>query len=140
MIIKGWGSGQTNALLNLIGQQDDIDKIYLYGKNLSEPKYEFFIKNAENYGIKHFIDLKTFKECSNNIDVVYDDIDNYNLTRERKFLIGFDNMIADIMKKKKKLKPQLKSLDAENKIFPLYLSRSLIFPFQKMSHYIQHII
>ena len=101
MIIKGCGSGQTNALLNLIGQQDDIDKIYLYGKNLSEPKYEFFIKKAENYGIKHLIDLKTFKECSNNIDVVYDDIDNYNLTRERKFLIVFDNMIADIMKKKK---------------------------------------
>ena len=31
----------TNALLNLIKEQDDIDKIYLYAKDLSEPKYEF---------------------------------------------------------------------------------------------------
>ena len=30
-----------NALLNLISQQDDINKIYLYAKDLSEPKYEF---------------------------------------------------------------------------------------------------
>ena len=38
------GSGKTNTLLNLIKEQDDIDKIYLYEKDLSEPKYEFLIK------------------------------------------------------------------------------------------------
>ena len=38
LIIGGSGSAKTNALLNLIKEQDDIDKIYLYGKDLSEPK------------------------------------------------------------------------------------------------------
>ena len=40
-IIGGSGSGKTNALLNLMKEQDDIDKIYLYAKNLCEPKNKF---------------------------------------------------------------------------------------------------
>ena len=47
LIIVGSGSGKTNTLLNLIRQQDDIDKICLYAKDLSEPKYEFLIKKRE---------------------------------------------------------------------------------------------
>ena len=35
LIIVGSGSGKTNAWLNLISQQDDIDKMYLYAKDLS---------------------------------------------------------------------------------------------------------
>ena len=50
LLIGGSGSGKTKALLNLISQQDDIDKIYLYAKDLSEPKYEFLIKKHENVG------------------------------------------------------------------------------------------
>ena len=53
LIIGGSGSGKTNALLNLIKEQDDIDKIYLYAKDLSEPKYEFLIKKREDAGTKH---------------------------------------------------------------------------------------
>ena len=52
LIIGGSRSGKTNALLNLISQQDDIDKIYLYAKDLSEIKYEFFIKKREDAAIK----------------------------------------------------------------------------------------
>ena len=63
LIIGGLGSGKTNALLNVLSQQDDIDKIYLYAKNLSEPKYEFFIKNFEDAGTKHFNDRNVFIEC-----------------------------------------------------------------------------
>ena len=38
MIIGGSGSGKTNALLSLINEQNyDIDKIYLYAKDLSKP-------------------------------------------------------------------------------------------------------
>ena len=48
LIIGGSGSGKTNTLLNLINEQKDIDKIYLYAKDLSEPKYEYLIKNREN--------------------------------------------------------------------------------------------
>ena len=54
LIIGGSGSGKTNTLLNLINEQKDIDKIYLYAKDLSEPKYEFLIKKRENAGIRHF--------------------------------------------------------------------------------------
>ena len=48
LIIGGSGSGKANTLLNLMKEQDDIDKIYLYAKDLSEPKYEFLIKKCED--------------------------------------------------------------------------------------------
>ena len=56
LIIGGSGSGKTNTSLNLINEQDYhdvIDKIYLYAKDLSEPKYEYLIKKHEDAGIKH---------------------------------------------------------------------------------------
>ena len=54
LIIGPSGSGKTNALLNLIQKDNDnfIDKIYLYAKDLDEPKYQFLIKKRENAGIK----------------------------------------------------------------------------------------
>ena len=100
LIIGGSGSGKTNALLNLIKEQDDIDKIYLYAKDLSEPKYEFLIKKCEDAGIKHLNDSNAFIECSNTMDDVYENIDNFNLNRKR-LLVVFDDMIADIMTNKK---------------------------------------
>ena len=101
MIIGSSGSGKTNTLHNLISQQDDIDKIYLYTKDLSELKYEFLIKNRENVGIKYLNDSNAFTECSNTMDDVYENIDDYNPNRKRKLLIVFDDMIADIMTNKK---------------------------------------
>ena len=101
MKIGGSGSGITNALLNLIKEQDDIDKIYLYAKDLSEPKYEFLIKKREDVGIKYCNDPNAFIECSNRMDDVYQNIDDYNPSRKRKILIVFDDMIADIMSNKK---------------------------------------
>ena len=88
-------------MLNLINEQKDIDKIYLYAKDLSEPKYEYLIKNRENAGIKHLNDSKAFIECSNTMNDVYENIDLYNPNRKRKILIVFDDMIADIMTNKK---------------------------------------
>ena len=101
LIIGGSGSGKTNALLNLIKEQDDIDKIYLYAKDLSEPKYEFLIKKRKDVGIKYCNDPNAFIECSNTMDDVYENIDDYNPNRKRKILILFDDMIADIMTNKK---------------------------------------
>ena len=63
LIIGDPGSGKTNALLNLMKEQNDIDKIYLYAKDLSEPKYEFLIKKRDDVGIKHLNDSKAFIEC-----------------------------------------------------------------------------
>ena len=84
MIIGGSSrSGKTNALLNLISQQDDNDKIYLYAKDLSEPKFEFLIKKREDAGIKHFNDPDAFTECSNTMDGVYENIDNYTTETEK---------------------------------------------------------
>ena len=104
MIIGGSGSGKTNTLLNLIKEQDYhdvIDKIYLYAKDLSEPKYEYLIKRREDAGIKNVNNPNAFIECSNTMDDAYEDIDNYNPKRNKKVLIVFDVMIADIMTNKK---------------------------------------
>ena len=65
LIIGGSGPGKTNTLLSLIKEQKDIDKIYLYAKDLSGPRYEYLIKNRENAGIKYLNDSKAFIECSN---------------------------------------------------------------------------
>ena len=54
IIIGGFGSGKKNALINLINEQNDIGKIYLYARDLSEPKYEYLIKKREDAGIKNF--------------------------------------------------------------------------------------
>ena len=100
LIIGGSGSGKTKALLHLIKEQDDIDKICLYAKDLREPKYEFFIKKREYAGTKHFSEPNAFIECSNTMDRVYENIDDYNPNRQRRILIVFDDMIADVVKKK----------------------------------------
>ena len=100
LIIGGSGSGKANTLLNLINKQRDSDKIYLHAKDLSEPKYEHLIKSRENAGIKCFNDSKTFIECSNTMDDICENINNYNPNRIRKILIVFDDMIADIMTNK----------------------------------------
>ena len=97
LIISGPGSGKINALLNLIKEKYNIDKIYLYAKDLSEPKYEFLIKKREDVGIKYCNDPNAFIECSNRMDDIYQNINDYNPSRKRKILIVFDDMIADIM-------------------------------------------
>ena len=107
LIIGGSGSGKTNTLLYLINGQNDIDKIYLYARDLSEPKDKILIKKREDAGIKHLNDPNAFIECSN--DDVYENIHDYNSSRKRKILIVFDDMIADIMINKK-FQPIIKEL------------------------------
>ena len=100
LIIGGSGSGKTNALLNLINNQPDIDKIYLYAKDPYEDKYQFLIKKRENIGLKHFNDPNAFIEYSNDMNDVYKNINMYNLDKENKILIVFDDMIADMINNK----------------------------------------
>ena len=73
----------------------------MYAKDLSEPKYQFLIKKRENAGTTKSNDPSAFIECSNTMGDVYNNIDDYNLKRERKVLIVLDDMIADIMTNKK---------------------------------------
>ena len=60
---SGSGSGKTNAIINLINEQHDIDKIYLYARDLSKPKYDYLIKKRKDAGIKHVNDPNAFTEC-----------------------------------------------------------------------------
>ena len=60
LIIEGSGSRKTNALLNLLNNQPDIDKIYLYAKDPYKAKYQFLINKKESTGLNHFNDPKAF--------------------------------------------------------------------------------
>ena len=62
LIIGESGSGKTNALLNLINHQPDIDKIYLYVKDPFEAKYQYLINKREKVGLKYYDDPKDFIE------------------------------------------------------------------------------
>ena len=99
LIVGGSGSGKTNALLNLLNNQPDIDKIYLYAKDPYEKKYQYLINKREKVGLNHFNDPKAFMEYSNYMQDVYKNIEDYNPIKKRKILIVFDDMIADIINK-----------------------------------------
>ena len=101
LIIGGSGSGKTNALLNLINNQPDIDKIYLYAKDPYEAKYQYLINKREKVGLYHFDDPKAFIEYSNDMQDVYKNIEDYNPRKKRKVLIVLDDMIADMINNKK---------------------------------------
>ena len=107
MIIGGFGSRKTNTLLNLINEQNDIDKIYLYARGLNEPKYNILIKKREDAGTIHLSDPNTFIKCSNTMDDAYENIHDYNSNRKRKILIVFDDIMTN-----KKFQSIIK--DAEN--------------------------
>ena len=109
LIIGPSGSSETNTLLHLINNLHPIDKIYLYAKDLAEPKYEYFINKREQAGIKNLNDPHAFIEYSVDMNDVYADISNYNKKRENKVLIVFDDMIADI-KYNKNVKKMIKEL------------------------------
>ena len=72
LIIGGSGSGKRNALLNLINNQPNIDKIYLYAKDPYEAKYQHLINKHEKVGLGHFNDPKGFTEHSNDKLDVYE--------------------------------------------------------------------
>ena len=60
------------ALINLINEQNDIDKIYLFARDLREPIYEYLTKTRQDAGIKHLNNPNFFIECSNTMDDVYE--------------------------------------------------------------------
>ena len=101
LIVRDSGSEKTNALLNLIDNQTDIDKIYLYAKDPYEAKYQYLINKREKVGLDHFNDLRVFMEYSNDVQDVYKNIEDYNPGKKRKILIVFDDMIADLINNKK---------------------------------------
>ena len=101
LIIGPSGSGKTNTLLHLIDKFHPIDKIYLYAKDTDEDKYQYLIKKREQAGIKNLNDPHAFIEYSSDMNDVLEDINNYNKKRDKKVLIIFDDMIADITRSEK---------------------------------------
>ena len=122
LITGGSGSGKTHLLLNLIENQPDIDKINLYAKDLYEPKYQYLINKRESVGINHFKDSKAFIDYSNDMHDIYKNIGDYNLDKENKILLVFDDMIADMINNNK-----LNSIVSELFIRGRKLNISLIF-------------
>ena len=97
LIIGPSGSCKTNTLLHLIqslNKTTPVDKLYLYAKDLTEPKYEFLINNRKNAGI-------------------FTNIDNYNKKRKGKVLIVIDDMIAEVIMKIQSRK-ELQNIAQEN--------------------------
>ena len=101
LIIGPSGSGKTNTLLHLINNFQPIDKIYLYAKDTDEKKYQYLINKREQAGIENLNDPHAFIEYSSDMNDVLEDINNYNKNRDRKVLIIFDDMIANIMRSEK---------------------------------------
>ena len=101
LIIGPSGFVKTNTLLHLINNLHFIDKIYLYAKDIHEPKYKYLINRREQAGIKNLNDPKAFIEYSDDMNDVLDDTNNYNKNRDKKVRTVFDDMIADIEYNKK---------------------------------------
>ena len=128
LIIGSSGSGNTNAFLNLINHEPDIDKMYLYAKDPYEAKDQLLINKIESTGLKYFNDTKSFIEYSNDIDNVYKNIEEYNPNKKRKILIVFDDMIADML-----IDKNLNPIETELFIRGRKLNMSLVFITQSYS-------
>ena len=100
LIVGGSGSGKTNALLNLINNQPDIDKIYLYAKDPYEAKYQYLINKLQKVGLDDFNDPKACIAYSNDMQDVYKNIEDYSPNKKRKVLV-FDDMISDMINNKR---------------------------------------
>ena len=87
--------------MNLIENQPEIDKIYLYAKDPYEAKYKYLNNKREGVGVNHFNDPKDFIQYSNDMHDVYKNINEHNVDKDRKILIVFDDMIADMIHNKK---------------------------------------
>ena len=122
LIVGGSGSGKINVLLNLIENEPDIDKIYLYAKDPYDGKYQYLSKIHEKVGIDNHNDPRAYIEYSNDMDDVYININYYNPDKENKILMVFDDMIADMINNKK-----LNSIVTELFIRGRKLNISLVF-------------
>ena len=74
---------------------------HLYAKDLYEAKYQVLIKKRESTALRYFSDSKAFIEYFNDMDDIYENIEEYNPNKRWKILVIFDNMIADVLSNKK---------------------------------------
>ena len=113
LITGGSGSGKTDALLNIINHEPNIDK------DPNEAKYQLLINKRESTGLKYLNDSKAFIECSN-------DIEEYNPNKKQIILIAFDDVIADMLSNKK-LNPVVTALFIGGRKLSIYLIFIILF-------------
>ena len=102
LIIGPSGSGKTNYLLNFIQKDNNIiDKIYLYTKDLEELKNKLLIDKREKAGLNFNNDPNAFIEYSISMDDILSNIEDYNKKRKIKVLLVFDDMISHVMSDEK---------------------------------------
>ena len=70
-------------MFNLINNEPDIENIYLYAKDQYKAKYQLLITKRERTELKYLNDLKTFIECSNNMDDIYKNIEDHSPNKKR---------------------------------------------------------
>ena len=64
-------------------------------------QYQYSINKRESVGINRFNDPKSFMKYSDDMRDVYKNINHYNTEKEKKILIVFVDMIADMIHNKK---------------------------------------
>ena len=102
LVIGPSGSGKTNYLLNSIQRDNNIvNKIYLYAKDIEESKYKLLIDKREKAGLKKLNDKNAFIECCNSMKDILSNIEDYSKKRRKKVLLIFDDMISHVMLDKK---------------------------------------
>ena len=94
----------------------------MYAKDPYEAKYQYLINKRKGVGVDTFNYPKVFIEYSNDMHDVYKNIDSYNLDKNNKNLIVFNDMMADIINNK-----MLKSVVTELFIRGRKLNISLLF-------------
>ena len=121
LFIGDSGSGKTNVLLNVIkNQRPYIDKIYLYVKNPFKSKLQLLVNRKEKGGTKKLKYPKVFINYSQIIDDVYENLENYSPTKNRKVLIVFDDMVTD-MEANKNLNPFVSELFSRGRLLNISL-------------------
>ena len=104
-----------------------IGKIYLYGKDPFEAKYQFLINKQERTGLRQQLnDPKAVIEFSNNMCDIYKNIEECNSNEKRKIFIVFDDMITDMFNNKKRnpIVSELFIRDRKLKIYLVFTTQS----------------
>ena len=91
---------KTNALLDLLDHESDIDKINLYAEDPYKARFQLFIDKRQITGLKYLNDSNAFTEYSNHMNDIFKNIEECNLNKKRKIFIVFDDMITDILSNK----------------------------------------
>ena len=113
-------------MLNPINDEPDIDKIYWYAKDPYKAKYQLLINKRKSTGLKSFNNAKAFIGYSDDMDDIYKIIEEYNPKKNRKILIVFNDMIADMLSNEK-LDPIVTELfirETKSNIYLVFITQS----------------